>query len=529
LGTTSSAGVSSTIAELPRRQMLIGRGASRAVTFGSQEHTFASLDLAARRLASGLIGLGLSRGDHVAVAMRNGMPWIETFFAFANVGIVCVPINVFMTAGELSSICEDAETKAIIIDDASIQLAIEASSTPPIVILASHSEGIAAQHGFIAYEDLLRAAPLPISEVRTRPVDTAVLHYSSGTTGKPKAAIHSHGAIMWNAISQVVDLGLTAADHNLVIASFSWAAGFHSPFIGVMTVGGSSHVMPTGGVTIESIAQAIHGERCTRSFMVPTLLKQLILDPQSLGLFRSSPIRSLITGGEAVPPSLLHQFAAELPDLAMAQGYGLSEFPTLATLLRADEAHERIGSAGRPTTITNIAVVTQSGEISMHGSGEILVRSPATTLGYHGQPELTASALADGWLHTGDLGEIDADGYLTVTGRVKDMIISGGLNVYPAESESVILTIEGVKEVAVVGVADDRWGEVPIAIINSDQPIDEEAFIAKCLEKLPSYKTPKRVLRYDGDLPKNANGKLLKRELRPWATESLAQEPNNDV
>jgi fatty-acyl-CoA synthase len=517
--------VSSTLADLPRKQVFLGRGHHRAVTFGGGEHTFDSLDRAARRLASGLLGVGLAPGDHVAVAMRNGLPWVETFFAFANAGLVCVPINVFVTPDELSSICEDAGVRAIVVDESSVALLDQARHVPPIVVLVPGSDSGPTRPGWFAYEELLRAAPLGDSEVRTMPTDRAVLHYSSGTTGKPKAAIHSHAGILWNAITQVIDLGLTREDRNLVIASFSWAAGFHSPFIAMMWAGGSSHVLPTGGVTIESIAAAVRDENCTRSFVVPTLLKQLVRDEASLEAFRASPIRSVITGGESVPLTLLHQLAEELPQLAIAQGYGLSEFPTLVTLLRAEEAHERIGSAGRPTTITTIAVKSEHGDVAGRGSGEILVRSPATTLGYHGQPELTAAALADGWLHTGDLGEIDDDGYLTVTGRVKDMIISGGLNVYPAESESVILTVQGIKEVAVVGVDDDRWGEVPVAVINADDPIAERDVIDRCSEVLPSYKVPKRVFRYDGELPKNANGKLLKRELRPWAAQQISTSP----
>ena len=208
---------------------------------------------------------------------------------------------------------------------------------------------------------------------------------------------------------------------------------------------------------------------------------------------------------------------------SMLQGFGLSEFPTIATMLRPEEAISHVGTAGRACSITRIAVMTVDGRIEDEGEGEVLLRSMATMSGYWNRPEETAAAFADGWLHTGDVGTIDAEGFLIITGRKKDMIISGGLNVYPSEIEAVLHRVPGVKEASVVGVPDERWGEIPVAVIVSDGHLDEDAVLAYCASQLAGYKRPRRVLQRQEALPRNPSGKILKREITPWAIRTLEE------
>ena len=218
-----------------------------------------------------------------------------------------------------------------------------------------------------------------------------------------------------------------------------------------------------------------------------------------------------------------------LPDLALCQGYGFSEFPVVVCVLDASEAADHVGSAGRPMPISQVAVRTSDGRIAATGKGELVVRSLATMMEYHDRPEETERAFRDGWFHTGDLVDIDADGYVTITGRLKELIISGGLNIYPKEVEDVLLRVEGVKECAVVGVPDEKYGETAAAVLVVDSAaFDPATARALCRESLAGYKRPKHYLVRTDPLPRNANAKMLKRDLVPWATDVLVGQAPSD-
>jgi len=353
--------------------------------------------------------------------------------------------------------------------------------------------------------------------------DDAIMYYSSGTSGLPKAAVHTHEGVLWNSIHQIADLGITRDDVYLVVPSLSWAAGFHDVMLALMMLGGRSVIMPTGGTSIDQVASTAAAQRATKTLLVPTLLKQLLDDSESQEVIRNSKLTYILTGAEPVPRPMIDALNDCLPACRIVQGYGLSEGPTIATILSSDEAARRAGSAGRPNSITEVAVQDPTGNISSSGEGEILLRSFATMKEYWRRPDETAAAFADGWLHTGDVAAVDEEGYVTITGRMKDMIISGGLNVYPSEIEAVIYELKEIAEVAVVGIPDDKWGEVPVAIIVGHGDVDTDTIREYCRTRLSGYKTPREfVLRHE-PLPRNPSGKVLKRELRPWALENLGR------
>ena len=497
-------------------------GEREAWRFEDEAVSFAELRDRAYSVANGLAAAGVKRGDRVAVLLRNCMEWVELFHGFAEAGAVCTPVNVLLRPAEIAYLCEDAQIDAIVVDPQGVEALERSGVRPSLVIAVGGARPEIPGARVVDYAQLRAGAPEPNPDPPGRD-DILVLYYSSGTTGQPKAAVHTHENIVWNSFAQIVDVGMTPEDTFLVVPSFSWAAGFHSMTLACSFAAGRCVVLPTGGMTVDRIVDAARATGATRTFMVPTLLRQLLASPDCLERVRDSKLRWIITGGEPVPRAMMEGLLAALPECAFVQGYGMSEFPTLAAVLRPEHAVERAGSAGRATAGCRIAVQPPGGEIADRGEGELLLRSRATMVGYWNRPQETAEAFADGWFHTGDVGRIDEEGFLTITGRTKDMIISGGLNVYPSEAEAVILRMEGVAEAAVVGLADDRLGEVPVAVVVGSG-VDPEAIVAGCREALATYKAPKRVWVRDEPLPRNANGKVFKRELRPWVADRAAAE-----
>ena len=490
-----------------------------AVVFDGEPRTYAELRERALRAANGLAGIGVGPGDRVAVLLPNGHPWTELFFGVAALGAVCVPINVLNAAPEVLGVLEDCEARCLVLGGAG-ELA-DTGALPDLVVSVDGAP-VAGAHD---YEELLaRAAPTPPPGPEA--TDLFMVYYSSGTTGRPKGAAHTHTGILWNAYQQLPDFGLTASDRYLAVPSLSWAAGFHNLILPLWWLGGSTVLMPTGGATVDRIVAGVRDGHCTHTFLVPTLLKQLLAAPEQLALLRETELRWIISGAEPVPVAVIEQVNAELPGCDVVQGYGLSEFPTIATALRPEEAIPKAGSAGRPMSITQLAVRRADGSIESGGEGEVLLRSLATMQGYLGKPELTRDAFADGWLNTGDVGTVDDEGYLTITGRTKDLIISGGLNIYPKEVEEVIHRLDGVAEVAVVGVPDERWGEAVVAVVvpAAAGAVTEDAVRDACAA-LGRYKRPREVLIRDEPLPRTVTQKVLKREVRPWAEQQVGPPP----
>ena len=505
------------------RSNAAGRGAREAVRFGEERRSFADLLTSARRVANGFSVAGIRKGDRVAVLLRNGLEWVEVFFGLSELGAVCVPVNVLLKPAEIASMCDDAEVRAFVVDEHGVAAFEELARRPDLVVgvggALPHNPGGRA----LRYEDLVTARAAPVEDPPDLG-DPLVFYYTSGTTGAPKAAVHTHDGILWNSFHQIPDLALTEDDVYLVVPSLSWAAGFHDIMLAALWLGGRSVVMPTGGITVERIADTARRSGATRTLLVPTLLKHLLDDRRAQETLRGSRLRMILTGSEPVPLPVVEELHERLPQCRIVQGYGLSEFPSIATILREDEAAARAGSAGRPTSVCDLAVLDDRGDIRGDGEGEILLRSMATMQGYWRRPAETTAAFEHGWLHTGDLGRVDAEGYVTITGRKKDMIISGGLNVYPSEVEAVLYGFPGVREAAVVGAADARWGEVPVAVVVADGPLDPAAMLAHCSQRLASYKTPRRVLLRLERLPRSPSGKVLKRELRPWVEERLERD-----
>jgi acyl-CoA synthetase (AMP-forming)/AMP-acid ligase II len=491
-----------------------------AVRINDDACDFAALAERATRVGNALLTLGLVPGDRVGVLLRNSLEWVELLFAMAQTGLVCVPINVLLSPVEVSKLCDDADVRAFVLDDSGAQAYERLPEAPFLTVCVGEVEVAPSSSRVVTYDELLTGSAV-FSGRGPSLHDPLIFYYTSGTTGLPKGSVHTHNGVLWNAFHQIPDLGVGRGEVYLVVPSLSWAAGFNDVMISALWAGGRSVLMPTGGVTMERIVETVERNGVTRALLVPTLLKQLVLDEPLQQRLRDSSMRSILTGSEPVPLPVISSLMDAIPNVAIMQGYGLSEFPTVATMLSAEEAVPHVGTAGRPTSVTDLAVLTSSGEVAREGEGEVLLRSPATMQEYWRRPAETAEAFVDGWLHTGDLGRVDAEGFLTITGRKKDMIISGGMNIYPSEIESVLYRVQGVREASVVGVPDERWGEVPVAVIVANADFVTDDLDALCVQELSSYKRPRHVLVRQDELPKSPTGKVLKRELSPWATDQL--------
>ncbi|MFF1553176.1 class I adenylate-forming enzyme family protein [Rhodococcus erythropolis] len=500
------------ILERTARSRLAGRPAFGFP--GGVTISFAELHQRSLQLGRAFVASGLRKGDRVAILMNSRREWIEAYFAIAAVGAVCVPVNTYLVAAEVDTILRDCDARFLIYDDEAADRVRRLTYAPELSVVVSETPNALPDLGAIAYEDFVDASDPSIRFSGPDLSDPFVIYYSSGTTGAPKGALHSHNGVLWNAMGQWLGFELDGDVRYGIVPSLSWAAGFNVLVTALVWIGGFSYVRPTGGATAESVVDMLITEKITHVNLVPSLLTDIMRRPDLVARLGAGSLQWVLVGSAPVPLTLLEQASAALPDVAVVQGYGFSEFPALVSVLRREDAAEHPGSAGRPLPMVSVAVRTADDVVEHSGTGELLVRSPATMIGYHNRPDETDRVFREGWLHTGDLAEVDGNGFVTILGRTNDMIISGGLNVYPKEIEDVVIRIDGVLECAVVAVPHDRFGEAVAVSIYTDMPsFDPESVAVACREQLASYKRPKHVVMSVNRLPRNSNGKLLKREI----------------
>ncbi|MGW0737387.1 class I adenylate-forming enzyme family protein [Streptomyces sp. NPDC002851] len=509
-------GVSYTLSSVLERNALNPRTAGKnAFTLGTEARSFAALHDNSARLAHALLQLGVAKGDRVAILMGNRIEWIECLFAVTSIGAVCLPVNVLLTGNDVNAVLRHAAPRVLIVDEHA-QAALSVMTSAPETVIAVGAVKTPTGIKRHDYDDLCALGTDKAPHIPVSPTDPAMMYYTSGTTGVPKAAVHTHQGILWNTLHQVSDLGLSTNEKYLIVPSFSWSAGLHHITLAQMWAGGCSEILPTGGQALQRIVDTVERAGTSRAFIAPTLLKQLLGSPRLLDRLRTSRLTRVMSGAEPLPASVTDPLHEALPSCAITQAYGMTEMPLIAAFITPSEGRTHPGRTGRASSITTLGVMRPDGTVGFEGDGEIVLRSPATTVGYLDRPEENETAFRDGWFHTGDSGHLDADGYLTVTGRTKDMIITGGINIYPSEIEEVIHECPGVAEVAVVGVADDRWGERPVAVVvaRTAGAVTEQEVADHCATALSKFKRPNQILISTDPLPKTITGKILKRELR---------------
>ncbi|MFJ6987236.1 MULTISPECIES: long-chain fatty acid--CoA ligase [unclassified Streptomyces] len=493
-----------------------------AVVHEERTLTYRELDERVGRLAHALRERGVGRGDRVAYLGPNHPAFLETLFAAGVLGAVFVPLNIRLAAPELAYNLADSGS-AVLVHGPEQEAGARAAA---VEAGGAHRIALAGPDGDApGYEELLAAAGTAPPDEDVAPEDPCMIMYTSGTTGRPKGAVLSHGNIAWNSVNVLVDTDLRADEVALVVAPLFHTAGLNMSCLPTLLKGG--RVVLLGAFDADRVLEVIEERRVTSMFGVPTMFDALAARPRWATADLSS-LRTLNCGGAPVPARTLAAYRER--GLAVSQGYGMTEASPGVLFLDRERAADRAGSAGVPHFFTDVRVVRPDGRDAGPGErGEILVRGPHVMTGYWRRPEDTAAVFADGrWLRTGDVARTDDDGYAYLVDRVKDMFVSGGENVYPAEVEQALLTHPAVAECAVFGVPDPVWGEVGRAVVvpRSGARADAEDLLGHLRGRLAKYKIPRSLVLTDA-LPRTGSGKIVKHVVRARYTDGPGDDGND--
>jgi fatty-acyl-CoA synthase len=481
-----------------------------AFVYGGSEVTYAGLHDRVARLAGALRGLGLRPGDRVAYLGQNHPAFFETMFATWAAGGIFVPLNFRLAQPELAHQLADSGAAALVYAPAfAATVAALRGDVAVTHLVALDGPGGGGAHG---YEDILAAAASAWVDLAVTLDDPCLIMYSSGTTGRAKGATLTHGNITWNTLNVLVDTDLTSDAVALVVAPLFHTAALNMLSLPVLIKGGALVIEP--GFDPRRALEQIARHRVSVLFGVPAMYDAMAALPEWPDADLSS-LRALLCGGAPVPLATIRSYLDR--GLSFIQGYGMTEAAPGVLLLDAAHAQSKAGSAGVPHFFADVRIVgPELRDVAAGERGEILVAGPNVMRGYWNQRDETARVFAeDGWLRSGDIARADDDGYVYVADRVKDVIISGGENVYPAEVESALRAHPAVADCGVIGVPDDRWGEVgrAVVVLRPGAEADEAGILAFLDGKIARYKIPRSVL-FAADLPRTATGKIAKKTLR---------------
>lgn len=497
---------------LTRRAEMTGAAEAYVDSQSGLRLTFSDLNTRVNKVASLLTDLGVGKGDRVAIMMMNSAEFFEAYFAIAKIGGVVVPLNWRLVADELEFIIKDSGSSALIFGDefAALTTDLQSRGDKTDVKHWLHS-GQSDTLDFASDYEALRDAASD-AEPATTAMDDDLLYimYTSGTTGLPKGVVHTHNTTLWALITILATADMHHGDRYLAALPMFHVGALTPITLNVYT--GTTSVVMREFDPVRTW-ELFEEEKINTALLVPAMLNFMSQVDKRSEVDHSS-LRWIQCGAAPVPVSLIEQYAGMGIDIQ--QIYGLTESCGPACLITGDDALTRIGSTGRGFFHTDIRVVTEDGSDAQPGEqGEIWVRGRHIMKEYWNRPDATAETITqDGWLRTGDVASQDAEGYVYIQDRIKDMIISGGENVYPAEIENVILSHPDVAEVAVIGQPSEKWGESPfVVVVRKSDKLSEADVLAHCDGKLARFKMPRGVAFIDL-IPRNANGKVLKRVLR---------------
>lgn len=489
----------------------VHRAKAEAVVFGDLRLDYETLNSRVNRLANAFTEKGIQKGDRIALLLLNGNAFLEAFFACAKLGVIAVPINFRLSPAEIAYILNDSQSRILVchgvLEPLVTPILSETSVTPTIMVNKS-ADGNSAQ---LHYEDVLAASTDTTPDTYVDQQDPLMMMYTSGTTGHPKGALLTHANASWSAVNAMMsDFAITRQDVTLTIAPL-FHIGALAATLPVLYMGAKVVVQaqfdPAGALKV------VEDEGVTNLFLVPAMWQALSMVPD-FDKYDLSTLRFLTSGGSPCPIPVIEFFQQR--GLRFFEGFGMTETTAGACILGNEDAVRKHGSVGKPLIHMQMRIVDENDQDVRPGeTGELVVRGPNVFSEYWNKPEATAEAFRGGWFHTGDLARQDEEGFFYIVDRKKDMLISGGENVYPTEVEHVLYRYPGVQEVTVIGVPDETWGEVPMALVvpAGDAEITLEDIQEFCRDKLARFKTPKQLAVLD-ELPRTATGKVLKRELR---------------
>ena len=477
-----------------------------ALVFADTTRSYRELDERVSRLAHALRQRGIGRGDRIAVLCPNNLESVESYLASVRLGAICVPVNFRLVAAEVAYLLADSGASAVITDTTFAGTVAEARTPSVHTVLVVGDD----------YEQAVQEAAADPVESTVDLDDPAFVMYTSGTTGKPKGAVLTHSNLLMHAFSTIAHLGVASDDR----VGLSGAPLFHIAGVGAVTlnllVGGSSVIVRTGRFDPAETVDLLARERVSNCFFVPAQWQAICALPD-LADRDLSALRRISWGAAPASTALLRTMIDTFPQAQVMTMFGQTECSPVTTVLRGEDAVRKIGSVGTPMLNVEVRVVDDDmNDVARGEVGEIVYRSPMVMKEYWGKPEETAEAFRGGWFHSGDLVREDDEGYFYVVDRKKDMIISGGENIYCAEVEDALAGHPRIAEVALIGVPDPKWGESPLAVIaprdHEDPPTADEVE-AWCRERLAGYKCPRRIALVT-ELPRNPSGKVLKTSLR---------------
>ncbi|KUF05632.1 class I adenylate-forming enzyme family protein [Leucobacter sp. G161] len=478
---------------------------------GDLRLSFAEADARATAFASHLTGRGVMRGDRVLVLMKNSEFLATSIYALSRLGAIPVVGNWRLTASELEYVLHDSGAVGILAgSDFGDTAAALSEAVPRARFLVT--DGPSARFAeAVGFTDALDSAPAGHHAEAGRPGDDAIIMYTSGTTGRPKGAVFTNANLFWSAQSMSSTIGWEARQRFLLVAPVFHIGGL-SPLI-CNVLRGTATIFQAEFHPAR-VWETVAAEQITNMMTVPVMLRALIAEARGRAVDPSSLV-NVSCGGAMVPPDLIAEFTELAAPVQVV--YGITEFAGAVSYWLPSMGAERMQTQGRAVFGASMRVVTEDGLPAQPGElGELQLFGPQQFDRYWGKPAATATSVTpDGWYRSGDVASLDEDGFVTVLDRVNDIIISGGENIYPAEVEAIVATHEAVADVAVVGQADERWGETPVAhiVLREDATLTPAELIEHCRQRLASYKLPSRV-EFVAEIPKNTLGKVLRRQLR---------------
>lgn len=501
------------------------------LVYEDDRYTFAEHFAACATLAQRLVELGVGKGDRVAIAMRNYPEWSIAFWAAASIGAVVVPLNAWWTGPELQYGLEDSGSVVAFIDHERVErLAGELGSLPDLRTVVVAKPAADLPSGFAAFDEVLGtvdpAAELPPCEMG--PDDEATIFYTSGTTGRPKGALGTHRNICGNLMAlafcqarAAMRAGVTPSaggsstpNAYLLSVPFFHATGCHSVLVSNMAAGNKIVIMHRWDAA--RALELIERERVTTFGGVPAMVWQVLEHPD-FATRDTSSVKSIGYGGAPAAPELVRRIEAMFPGRIPSNGYGLTETSSVTTMNIGVDYQAKPDSVGVPVATVDIAVIgADGGAVPVGEVGEIWIKGPNIVKGYWNKPQATAEAITDGWLHSGDLGRVDGEGFVYIVDRAKDMVIRGGENVYCVEVEAALFEHPAVTDAAVIGIPHHVLGEEVGAVVHlgPGASVSEAELQSWVRERLAAFKVPVTIWFLDDPLPRNANGKIMKRDLK---------------